>query len=123
MFVWIDETGSDNRNSFRMYGYTLRGLTPVCHRILSRGKRINVVAAISSSGVVATETTTQSVNGDYFFDFLRGTLLPHMQPFDGLNEHSILILDNGSIHHNYSGSKRYCRTGWNTSAVLACIQP
>ena len=26
MFIWIDETGSDLRNSIRKYGYSLRGL-------------------------------------------------------------------------------------------------
>ena len=34
-----------------------------------------------------------------FFDFLRGTLVPNMQLFDGSNSNSILIMDNCSIHH------------------------
>ena len=29
MIVWLDETGSDRRNSVRAYGYGLHGLTPV----------------------------------------------------------------------------------------------
>jgi len=28
-----------------------------------------------------------------------GTLLPQMQPYDGQNEHSVLIVDNCSVHH------------------------
>ena len=39
------------------------------------------------------------MNGDTFFDFARGSLLPMMQPFDGRSPHSILIMDNFSIHH------------------------
>ena len=70
MFIWADETGSDNRNCIRKYGYALRGQTPVCQRILSRGKRINAVSAISSSGILATEITTGTINGDFFFDYL-----------------------------------------------------
>ena len=36
-FVWIDETGSDARSHARKYGYALRGLTPVTHRLHTRG--------------------------------------------------------------------------------------
>ena len=39
------------------------------------------------------------MNSDKFFDFIRGTLIPNMQPFDGSNSKSIVILDNCSIHH------------------------
>ena len=44
-------------------------------RILARGKRINPIAAICSDAVLATELTTNTVNGDRFYDFLRGTLI------------------------------------------------
>ena len=38
MFVWLDETGCDRRNTLRKYGYSLRGI-PVCdHCLLVRGK-------------------------------------------------------------------------------------
>ena len=40
-----------------------------------------------------------TVDGSNFFDFLRGKLIPEMQPFDGESKHSILIVDNCSIHH------------------------
>lgn len=40
-----------------------------------------------------------SVNGDIFLDFLRGTLIPNMQQYDGIASRSIVILDNCSIHH------------------------
>ena len=34
MFVWADETGSDKRDAIRKLGYALRGVRPVCQRIL-----------------------------------------------------------------------------------------
>ena len=34
-----------------------------------------------------------------FLDFVRKSLLSILMPFDGLNEHSVVILDNASIHH------------------------
>ena len=37
MLVWIDESGCDRRNSIRKYGYSVRGIRPVDHRILVRG--------------------------------------------------------------------------------------
>ena len=99
MFVFADETGSDNRNCIRQYGYALRGTRPVYHRLLCRGERVNVIAAISTTGVVGTEYTTNTISGDLFFDFLRGTLIPLMCPFDGHSSKSIVVVDNSSIHH------------------------
>jgi len=39
------------------------------------------------------------VNGDKFFDYVRGSLIPQMNPFDGTSSRSIAVLDNCSIHH------------------------
>ena len=65
MFVWVDETGTDSRDNIRKFGYSLRGTTPVSRRFLSRGKRINVVAALSlTGGIIATKMMNTSVNGD-----------------------------------------------------------
>lgn len=34
-----------------------------------------------------------------FFDFLRGTLIPQVKAFDGFSSHSVIVLDNASVHH------------------------
>ena len=99
MFVWIDETGSDARNHIRKYGYALRGDTPTTHRLLSRGKRINAVAAICSNGLLTVDLTESTMTGERFFDFVRGSLIPNMLPFNGINPQSIAVLDNCAIHH------------------------
>ena len=52
---------------------------------------------MSIEGLFQFELIDGSVNGDIFFDFLRGTLIPNMQPFP--NPHSVLLMDNCSIHH------------------------
>ena len=95
----MDETGADKRTHIRKYGYALCGMTPTCRRLLVRGNRTNAIVAMSSDGVVAAELTSSTVNGDSFFDFTRGSLLPLMQPFDGSSPHSVLVMDNCSIHH------------------------
>ena len=37
--------------------------------------------------------------GESFYNFLETILLPHLQPFDGSSSHSVVIMDNCSIHH------------------------
>ena len=91
-FVWLDETGSDTRDHIRRYGYAIRGMRPVTHRFLSRGQKINAIAAISQ-GVIAVELVSGSVNGDIFFNFVRSSLIPTMMPFNGVNLRSVLVIE------------------------------
>ena len=98
-FVWIDESGSDTRNYIRKFGYSVRGTTPVSHRFFYRGKRTNAIAAISSTGLTALTLTHNTVNQDVFYDFVRGSLIPHMRPFDGISPATIGVMDNLSVHH------------------------
>ena len=98
-FVWTDETGTDRRDQLRKYGYSFRGEPAVCHRILTRGTRISAMAAMTCEGMLEYDLTTGTVNADKFIDFIRGHLIPNMQPFPA--KHSILILDNCAIHHSH----------------------
>lgn len=98
-FVWIDETGSDAHNHVRNVGYSLRGLPPIYHRIVTRGRRISAMAAICTEGLVGVELTYGTVNGEMFQDFIIGTVIPEMEPFDGTIKKSIIVMDNCSIHH------------------------
>lgn len=97
--VWVDETGSDHRDHARKYGYAIRGQYPVYHRLLDRGPRVSAIAAMCTDGVIAVDLHRGSVNSDVFLDFIRGSLIPNMQQFDGVSGRSIVILDNCSIHH------------------------
>ncbi len=99
MLIFLDETGSDRRDCMRKYGYSLRGKPLVSHRLLIRGQRISAIAFMSMNGMLDCKTVNHSVNGDVFYDFVQSTLLPHLMPFDGKNPHSVVILDNCSIHH------------------------
>ena len=98
-FVWIDETGCDKRDSIRKYGYAMMGERPVYHRFLHRGQRVSAIAALCTDGVIAVEHSVGTVDGDKFVDFVRGSLIPNMLPFDGTNPRSIAVLDNCAIHH------------------------
>ena len=99
MIIFLDETGSDRRDAIRKYGYSVRGKPIVSHKNLSRGKRINAIAIMSMEGMLDCVTTTDSVDSDVFYDFADKYLLPHLMPFNGTNRHSIVVMDNCSIHH------------------------
>ncbi len=62
LFVWLDETGCNNKSFMRKYGYAIRGQVPQCHKLLVRGERISAIAAIATDGLVSLELTTGTVN-------------------------------------------------------------
>ena len=72
------------------------GISPF---FLHRGERISIITAVSTDGVVAYELHKGTVNGDRFLDFVHGSLIPNMLPYDGLNPCYIVVMDNCSIHH------------------------
>ena len=99
MFVFLDETGSDRRNALRKYGYSWRGKPAISHKLLVRGEHLSTIACISMQGVLECTTVANSVDGDTFHSFVQSKLLPLLMPFDGRNPHSVVVMDNASIHH------------------------
>ena len=63
------------------------------------GKRLRVIGAMSVDGIEDIYTAEGNVNGDVFEDFVQTTLLPLLQAFNGTNSHSVVVMDNASIHH------------------------
>ena len=72
----------------------MKGESAVDHRWLHRGTRISAIAAMTTTGILAVDLMKGSVNGDRFFDYVRGSLIPEMLPFDGRNPKSIAVMDN-----------------------------
>ena len=68
-FVFIDETGCNSKDHTRKFGYAMRGESAVDHRWLHRGTRVSAIAAMSTSGILAVELMSGSVNGEKFFDY------------------------------------------------------
>jgi len=100
MLIFIDETGADKRNLLRKQGYSISGKPAKKHKLLHRGQHISVIAAISAKGMLGYKMHYESVNGEMFYKFVLSHLVAHLQPFDGRNIlHSVVILDNASIHH------------------------
>lgn len=99
MFVWIDETGCDQRNGVRKHGYSIRGIPPCDYRLLIRGTRYSAIPVMSMQGIHDVQVVEGTVNGDRFKHFIEHTVLPILNPFDGCNPLSVVIMDNCSIHH------------------------
>ena len=99
MLVWVDETGSKSRNSVRTHGYSLKGMRAVSHQLRVGGKRINAIGVMSMQGMEDAYIVEENVNGDVFERFVRTSLLPILKPFNGTNSHSVVVMDNASIHH------------------------
>ena len=95
----LDESGCGKRDHIRKFGYALRGEHPVFHRFLHRGQRISIITALSTDGIVANEITKGTVNDEAFLEFVHGSLILNMLPFDGENPCFIVVMDNCSIHH------------------------
>ena len=70
MLIWIDETGSDRRNSIQKYGYSLRGMPAQVFQLRVGGKRISAIPILTTRGIEDVYTSTETINGERFEDFL-----------------------------------------------------
>ena len=105
MLIWIDESGCDGRHSRHKRAYSIRGITPVDHRLLIRGTHYSAIPVMSTQGIHDVCLLEGTVNGEVFESFLRIHLLPILQPFNCVNPLSVVIMDNASIHH-VEGARR-----------------
>ena len=96
--LFIDETGNDSKDTVRSHGYSFRGKPMKVQKLLVRGEHISAIAAMSMKGIIALKVVYGGVDGDAFYDFAC-KLIPHLMPYNGYNDHSVVILDNCSIHH------------------------
>lgn len=99
MMIFVDEMGTDKKDTIRKRGYSIRGRPLVAHKLLVKGEHISAIAAISWTGLLDVKLCNGAVDGDIFYSFLMDNLLPHLNQFDGDSAHSVVVLDNCSIHH------------------------
>ena len=77
MFVFLDETGTSNRDMMHKYGYSWRGRPAVAQKLL--GQHLSSIAITSTAGLLDCVTVTGAVNGDTFYDFVHKQLSPHLK--------------------------------------------
>ena len=95
--VAVDESGSDERNGDRSFGWASSGAKAIVYRWLQRRERVSVLAAYTTEGYIASQTFEGTCTADIVEEFLIDHLLPLCNPFPG--NRSVVILDNASIHH------------------------
>ncbi len=73
--VFDDETGTDRRYTIRRMGYSIRGHPAKAQKLLVRGERISVIAAMSVHGILAVDIVRGGVDADRYYDFVCRHLL------------------------------------------------
>ena len=99
MLVWLDESGCDDRNYQRKYGYCMRGIPPCDHCLLIRGTRYSAIQIVSVVGVHDVYIAEGNMSGERFARFVQDSLVPILIPFNCTNPRSVVVMDNASIHH------------------------
>ncbi len=54
---------------------------------------MSAVVGISYSEILDFHTTLMTVDADKFEQFVEDALVPYLQPFNGVNAHSVVVLD------------------------------
>ena len=72
-------------------------MTPQNHRLLAQGTRYSAIPVLSLEGILDVCLFEGNVNGERFEEFIRDTLLPILKPFNYVNKHSVVILENPYI--------------------------
>ena len=99
MLIFLDETGADQRNAVRRYGYSIRGARIENYTMFIRGERMSAIAMMSMHGILDVPIVAGTTNSDSFYKFTQKCILPQLQPYNGINPHSVVVMDNCSIHH------------------------
>lgn len=63
MLIWIDETGSERRNSIQKYGYSLSGMRAQVFQLRVGGEHISAITTCDIEDVCASKET---INGERF---------------------------------------------------------
>ena len=75
----------------------MRGIPIKQHSMLNCER--TAVAIMSVRGILDVFVTSDTVNGEVFRNFTEKHLIPQLQPFNGINPHSVVVMDNCTIHH------------------------
>ena len=105
MLLFLDESGTDCRDSLRKKGYSLRGKPAKKQRLFCRGEHVSVLCVMSLEGILSCYQSCK------FTDFIENSVMPNIMPFDGINPRSVLIMDNCAIHHIPDVTALIQRTG------------
>ncbi|XP_068690029.1 uncharacterized protein [Montipora foliosa] len=88
-----------DRGVTRNYGYNVRGQIATGRYVNPRSPRVTSISAVSYDGLIAAHMTRKTLNGRRFKRFLRNEIAPQLQPYNGVNDRSVVVMDNHAAHH------------------------
>ena len=94
--VFVDETSKDGRHSIRKFARSLKGTPAIVNLPTTRGKRVSVLAAMTTTGFKGYVTTEGTYDRQKFHEGFHQAILPCLNPWPLPN--SIVIMDNAKIH-------------------------
>ena len=100
-FVWLDETGCDRRDSLRQKAHDTLFAWITSHQCQAQSciKAFSAIAAMSNNGIEDVIIYEETADGEVVLSYIEQTIIPTLQPFNGSNPQSILIMDTASINH------------------------
>ena len=72
------------------FAYNLKGRPPVVKESLFRGDHVSAITAMTCDRILDFPTVIGGVTTENFDHFVTDTLLPYLQPFNGIN-HVVLL--------------------------------
>jgi hypothetical protein len=109
MAIFVDESNKDRKAARRKYGWSAVG-TPVNYReLFNMDVRYTLIGVADCFGFVIPACTVvphqykekeeqKPVDADRFVEFVRDELVPHLGNYERREAHSVVIMDNCSIH-------------------------
>lgn len=76
MLVFLDETGCNQKDAIRKFGYSLCGYPAKSVRLLANGKHYSAIGIMTTTSLLNCYVVEDTVDGDVFYHFVQSSLLP-----------------------------------------------
>ncbi|XP_044166582.1 uncharacterized protein LOC122950645 [Acropora millepora] len=96
--VFLDQCFFD-RGVTRNYGYNVRAQIATGRYVNPSSPRVTSISAVSYEGLIAEHLTRKTFNGRRLKLFLRNEIAPQLQPYNRVNDRSVVVMDNHAAHH------------------------
>ena len=90
--------GKKDSDYTRNHGWAPRGRRIRVEAVRKHGVKYNILACLTTEGIVDHYITTSNFNADLFETAFVDMVLPMLNPFP--EPQSVVIMDNASFHHN-----------------------
>lgn len=68
MFIFLDETGTDRRDTLQRYVYSWRGKPAKLHKLLVCREHLTAITLMSCAGILDCHIVHGAVDGDVFYE-------------------------------------------------------